>query len=304
MMDAILLHLSGISDLRVMSRTSVEQYRSSNKTDTKICQEQNVNYLLEGSFQWVGDSIKLIFQLIESGKERHLWAKGYIKSQKDVLSIQNEVARTIADEIHAVITPEEKQRIEKFPTLNLTAYDFYQKAREEHWKFWIDNKNVESLKIAESFYRKALEYDSDYAESFSGLANIFWDKNFIKTYLSNTFLVSAMFFANKALSMKAASLHRGPQLPNLLGGLGFYLFSAGFTEEGRYYANEAFKITCDSLVYFLTLASVEGYSQNWPANIDYLLKAYKVDSTYRRKTNRALTVKLYCPRIGKRGCRF
>jgi TolB-like protein/AraC-like DNA-binding protein len=346
MMDAVLLQLSGISDLRVMSRTSVEQYRNTKKTVTKICNEQNVTYLLEGSYQSVGDSIKLIFQLIERGKEKHLWAKDYIKSQKEVFAIQNEVARAVADELDAIITPEERQRIAKFPTLNLTAYDFYQKARDEHWKFWIDNKNLEALKTAGSYYHKALHYDPGYAEAYSGLAIFYWDKNFIKTYLSNSFLDSAMYFANKALSldsqlseaykvsgdiymetgkqeqaianfnqaikinpnyweaylskgilydfrdavisisncMKAASLHRGPKLPNLLATLGFYLSSSGFTEEGKYYANEVFKITGDSSVYFSALANIEGYKQNWNKKIEYLWKAYKFDSdsTYNR----------------------
>ncbi len=101
MMDAILLHLSKIKDLRVMARTSVEQYRNTDKTATMICQELNVAYLLEGSFQKYGDNAKLIAQLIRPGKEGHVWANEYNRDWKDIFSVQSEVAKTIAGELHA-----------------------------------------------------------------------------------------------------------------------------------------------------------------------------------------------------------
>jgi TolB-like protein len=131
-MDDIILHLSKIEDLRVMSRTSVEQYRETDKTATVICQELDVAYLLEGSFQKHGDQVRLIVQLIRPGKEGHIWANEYNRSWKDIFSVQSEVAQNIARELHAVITPEEIQLIEKKPTTSLTAYDFYQRGREEY----------------------------------------------------------------------------------------------------------------------------------------------------------------------------
>jgi hypothetical protein len=65
--------------------------------------------------------------------------------------------------LKAIITPEEKQLIEKSPTTNLTAYDFFQRGREEHWKYWSDNNNTEALGKAEDLYREALKYDSTFA---------------------------------------------------------------------------------------------------------------------------------------------
>ena len=73
---------------------------------------------------------------------------------------QSEIAQLVADEIKAVITPEEKQLIEKIPTTNLTAYDFYQRGRDEHWKYWLNN-DKEALERAEDLFHKALEFDSD-----------------------------------------------------------------------------------------------------------------------------------------------
>ena len=72
-----------------------------------------------------------------------------------------------------MITPEEKQTIEKIPTTNLTAYDFYQRGKEELVNYWLNNNNKEALKRAENFYYKALEYDSTFATAYSGLAMVY-----------------------------------------------------------------------------------------------------------------------------------
>jgi TolB-like protein/Tfp pilus assembly protein PilF len=200
MMDAILLHLSKIEDLRVMSRTSVEQYRKTDKASNVIGQELGVAYLLEGSFQKYGDNARLIVQLIKTGKEGHVWAKDYDRNWNDVFSVQSEVAQTIARELHAVITPEEKQLIERTPTVNLTAYDFYQRGREELVKYWINGNNREALEQAEYHYRKALEYDSTFAKAYTGMAIIYWSKHYYEEYFSKNFLDSVLILANIALS--------------------------------------------------------------------------------------------------------
>jgi len=115
-MDAILLHLQKFSDLRVLSRTSVEQYRGTKKTTHAIGQELGVAYLLEGSFQKSGNNIRLIVQLIKaSKKEDHAWANEYDRNWTDIFSVQSEVAQTIAGELHTIITPSEKELIKKVP---------------------------------------------------------------------------------------------------------------------------------------------------------------------------------------------
>jgi TolB-like protein len=192
MMDAILLHLSKIEDLRVMSRTSTEQYKESGKTMTEIGKELGVAYLLEGSFQKFGDDVRLIVQLIQAGKEGHVWANKYDRKWNDIFSVQSEVAQAIASEVNVEITPEEKQLIEKTPTTSLTAYDFFQRGREEYWKGEIEK--------AEDFYKKALVYDSTFAQAYTGLAWVYWDKHFWGTILSDDFMDSVLIFCDIALS--------------------------------------------------------------------------------------------------------
>ncbi len=201
-MDAIILHLSKIKDLRVMDRTSVEQYRETDKTTTIIAQELDVTYLLEGSFQMVGDQFRLIVKLIKPGKEGPIWAEDYNKNWKDIFSVQSEVAQTIARELQAVITPEEIQLIEKIPTVNLTAYDFYQRGMAEMVKFWIGRffREREALEKAEDNFHKALAYDSTFALAYTGLGHVYWSKHLWKNFLSENFLDSVLILADRALS--------------------------------------------------------------------------------------------------------
>jgi TolB-like protein/Tfp pilus assembly protein PilF len=212
-MDAILLHLSKIEDLRVISRTSVEQYRHTDKTITRICEELGVAYVLEGSFQKSGDKMRLIVQLIRSGTEGHIWANNYDREWKDIFSVQSEVAQRIASELHAAITPGEKELIEKIPTTSLTAYDFYQKGRDEHFKYWADIDNKEALQNAEDYYHEALKYDPSYAQAYTGLAWVYRNKNYWREYFSGSFLDSGLHLTETALryddQLADAYLYRG-----------------------------------------------------------------------------------------------
>ncbi|MHA1221448.1 MAG: tetratricopeptide repeat protein [Candidatus Heimdallarchaeota archaeon] len=201
-MEAILDNLCKIEDLRVVGRTSVEQYRNAPKPILVIAEEMDVSYILEGSGQKYGNNVQLTFQLLDARNDKHLWSSPYSRKIviEEIFELQSEIAQLVAAEIKAIITPEEKQLIEKTPTANLTAYDFYQRGREEHWKYWIDNNNSEALKRADALYHKALEYDSTFALSYTGLAWVYWDKHYWKTYFSEDFLDSVLILADIALS--------------------------------------------------------------------------------------------------------
>lgn len=127
LMEATLNNLQKIKDLNVLSRTSAEKYRNSNKAIPEIAKELNANYFVEGSGQKMGDRIVLTIQLIDGTTDRHLWSKQYRREANDIFALQQEIANDIAAEIQAVITPAEKNRIEKIPTQNLEAYDAFLK---------------------------------------------------------------------------------------------------------------------------------------------------------------------------------
>jgi len=199
MMDAITLHLSKIKDLRVMSRTSVEQYRVTTKTTRTIGQELDVEYLLEGSFQKVGDNVKLIVQLIKTGKEGHVWANEYDRNWSAVFAVQSEVAQAVATELYASITPEEKKLIEKIPTGSLTAYDFYERGREEFWRYYF-MQDREGLTKAKNLYTDALKYDSTFAQAYTGLAWVYYYEHRAGEYFKKSYMDSVMILSDIALT--------------------------------------------------------------------------------------------------------
>jgi TolB-like protein len=202
-MEEILFNLQSIKELRVPGRTSVEQYRNNPKPIPEIASELNVAYIIEGSGQRYGNKIRLRVQLVEGAKDKHLWADSYdeeINEPKDVFRIQSQIAKSIASELQTVITPGEKEIIEKVPTTSLTAYDFYQRGREELIKYWLDYNNKEALERAEDLYRKAIEYDSAFALAYTGLADVYWEKNFGKAFSTEKFLDSILILTDIALS--------------------------------------------------------------------------------------------------------
>ena len=200
MMDAITLHLSRIKELRVIGRTSTEQYRNPTKTLTDIGKELDVSYLLEGSFQKFGDSVRLIVQLIITGKEGHLWANNYDRLWKNVFSVQSEVAKAIASELKAVITPEERQIIEKSPTTSFAAYDLYLNANDYSLEY-NNTRDLSSYSTAVNLYKTALALDTAFAKAYIGLANIYWNRYYWQEYFEENFLDSCLVLVNLALSI-------------------------------------------------------------------------------------------------------
>ena len=153
-MEEILNNLQKIKDLRVISRTSVEQYREKKKPIKEIAQELGVNYIVEGSGQKYGSSFRLRTQLIMAEHESHLWGESFqqkITEVEDIFNIQTKIAETIAHELKAIITPEEKQLIEKTPTSNNEAYEAYLKGR-----FYCQNINQNNLDIAQKHFEIAM----------------------------------------------------------------------------------------------------------------------------------------------------
>jgi len=168
LMEEVLNNLQKIKDLRVISRTSVEQYRNQTKPVPEIAKELGVNYIVEGSGQKYGDAFRLRTQLIMAAKETHLWGESYqqkISEAEDLFRIQTQIAESIAKELKAIITPQEKDLIEKIPTKQLEAYDAYLKGRFYLYKF-----TSEDLEAAMKYFELAKEKDPNYALAYSGIS--------------------------------------------------------------------------------------------------------------------------------------
>jgi len=201
MMEAILLHLSKIHDLRVLGSTSVEQYRRTDKTIEAIGKELNVEYILEGNFQKYGDEAKLIVQLIRTREESHIWSNEYNRNWNDILAVQSEVAKAVASELNAVITPEEKEIIEARPTVDLTAYDLYIRAYEYENR----TNNEEDYRYALKMYTKAVEIDPEFTLAWVGMAACSRFLYWFCYDLSEENLATAKSYLDKAKALSPGS---------------------------------------------------------------------------------------------------
>ncbi len=127
--DEILTDLARIADLKVISRTSVMQYKSGIARNLReIGQQLGVAHVLEGSVQRSGNRVRVNAQFIDARTDRHLWGQTYDRDLADVFAIQSEIAKTIADQLQAKLSPSEKNAIERPPTSDVTAFDLYTRA--------------------------------------------------------------------------------------------------------------------------------------------------------------------------------
>jgi TolB-like protein/AraC-like DNA-binding protein len=169
LMESTLNNLQKIKDLKVISRTSTEKYRYNARSIPEMARELQVNYFIEGSGQKIGDQILLNIQLIEGPTDRHLWSKQYRREARDIFALQQEIAKSVAAEIQAVITPEEQQRIEKIPTENLEAYDHFLKGRN----LFYNTKGAELPEALDEMH-KAIALDPQFATAYAEAALIYY----------------------------------------------------------------------------------------------------------------------------------
>ena len=182
LMEEVLNNLQKIKDLRVISRTSVEQYRNQTKPIPEIAKELGVNYIVEGSAQKYGNSFRLRTQLIMAAKEDHLWGESYqqkITEVEDIFIVQSQIAEKIARELKVIITPEEKQLIEKIPTEKLEAYDDYLKGQ-----FYWRKLTSQDLDISLKYFERAKEKDPQFALAYAGIADVWIGRQQLGLYFT------------------------------------------------------------------------------------------------------------------------
>jgi TolB-like protein/AraC-like DNA-binding protein len=200
MMVGISSNLSKIYDLRITPRTSMEQYRNTDKTARTIGKELAVDYLLDGSYLKEGDKGKLVLHLIKVKDDRQVWTNDYVFDNDVSYKIEKKAAEDVANLLKAKITHEEKQLIQKGQPTNFTAYEVYQRGKYDLNQYHEVGRKREDLERAQKLFSKALEYDSSFALSYAGLAEIYWCKFEWRTDMKDKYLDSAIMMANRALA--------------------------------------------------------------------------------------------------------
>jgi serine/threonine-protein kinase len=165
MTEALIADLAKIGALKVISRTSVMQYKGVRKPLPEIAGELSVDAVLEGSVMRSGDRVRITTQLIQAATDRHLWAESYERDLEDVLTLQSELARTIAREIQVKLTPREEARLADSGAVNPQAYEAYLKGLY-HW----NKLNEEGVRKGFEYFHQALLIDPNYGAAHARLA--------------------------------------------------------------------------------------------------------------------------------------
>ena len=169
MTDELTTDLATISQLRVISRGSVMQFKGDHRPPTPvIARLLNVDAVVEGSVLREGDKVRITAQLIDARADKHLWARSYERDSRDVLALQDELASAIAKEINVQLTPEEQARLSSAPIVNPQAHDAYLKGR-----YFINRPSDENLKKAIAQFEEAVRLDPNFAPAYSGLSDAY-----------------------------------------------------------------------------------------------------------------------------------
>jgi TolB-like protein/DNA-binding winged helix-turn-helix (wHTH) protein/Flp pilus assembly protein TadD len=168
MTDALITDLAQIRGLRVISRTSVMQYKKLTKSLPEIARALRVDAVVEGTVTRSGSRVRVTAQLIHAPTDRHLWSRSYERELRDVLALQAELAGAIVQAIQGKLQPEAQRRLAARTTVNPDAYDAYLKGR-----FFWNRRSPPDLSKAVEYFQQAIERDSAYAPAYSGLSDAY-----------------------------------------------------------------------------------------------------------------------------------
>ena len=193
MTEELITCLGKVAALRVISRTSVMQYKQTRKPLPTIATELNVDAIVEGAVMRSGNRVRITAQLIQAKADRHLWAETYERDASDVMALQSEVAQAIAGQIQAKLTPLEHQLLASIQSVNPAAHEAYLRGRY-HWT----KMTEEELKKGRAYFEQAIEIGPNYAPPYAGLADYYAESYELPFQMG---LHKARQYAEKALSL-------------------------------------------------------------------------------------------------------
>src|SRR2546429_1025781 len=164
--DEILTRLAKVADLKVISRTSTQHFKSAPDNLPQIAKQLGVMHILEGSVQKANDQVRVNVQLINAVTDAHLWPDTFDRKLTDIFAVETEIAKTIADALQAKLTGSEKTSMAKTPTVNPEAYELYLKGR-----FFWNKRTGDDLRKSIEYFNQAIAKDPNYALAYVGLAD-------------------------------------------------------------------------------------------------------------------------------------
>ncbi|HSE42333.1 MAG TPA: hypothetical protein VLH08_16325, partial [Acidobacteriota bacterium] len=212
MTEELITSLARIEALRVISRTSVMEYKTTKKQLPDIAKELNVDAIVEGAVMRSGNRVRISAQLLQASTDTHLWAESYERDLSDILALQNEVAQSIAKEVQIKLTPQDHARLSKAPTVNPEAYQAYLRGM---YYFNDAEQSEQNVRLGIQMFEKAVEFDPTFVHAFTELS------------MMHSYIVGTGFeISEEHLSKAKAAVDRAfilqPDLPEGHLALGYY----------------------------------------------------------------------------------
>ena len=267
--DEILTRLSKIADLKVISRTSTQHYKSAPENLPEIARQLGVAHILEGSVQKSGEVVRVNVQLIKAANDSHLWADTFDRKLTDIFSVESEVAKAIADQLQAHITGREEQAIAAKPTDNPAAYDAYLRGLA----FTLQSQNTPANYIgAQKYLREAVELDPKFALGWALLSYV--DARGYRTHN----LQPTVALREEARQAAETALTLQPNLGEALVANGYYHYAclADYDTAVRYY-EQARQFLPNSSRIPESLAYVARRRGQWDRSESYFNEAERLD---------------------------
>ncbi len=267
--DEILTRLSKIADLKVISRTSTQLYKSAPKNLPEIAKQLGVAHILEGSVQKSADQVHINVQLIKAADDSHLWADSFDRKLTDIFSVETEVAKTIADQLQAKLTGQEEQVIAARPTENPEAYDAYLRGLAYNLK---TANSAANSRGAQKYLREAVRLDPKFALAWTLLS--FVDA---RGYLTQT-LQPTDTLREEARQAGTTALTLQPNLGEALHAKGYYHYAClkDYTSAVRYF-EQARPFLPNSSRIPESLAYVTRRQGQWDKSESYFNEAERLD---------------------------
>jgi TolB-like protein/Tfp pilus assembly protein PilF len=208
--DEILTRLAKVADLKVISRTSTQHFKSAPENLPQIAKQLGVTNILEGSVQKAADQVRVNVQLINALSDAHLWAEIYDRKLTDIFSVESDIAKAIADTLQAKLTGSEQTAMSKKPTENPEAYELYLKGR-----FFWNKRTGNDLKTAADYFQQAIDVDPSYANAYAGLAQSYLLIPLFGAGRPSDFFPKARVAATRAIELDDTSAEGHAALANL-----------------------------------------------------------------------------------------
>jgi TolB-like protein/Flp pilus assembly protein TadD len=211
--EEILTRLAGIADLKVISRSSTQQYQSKPRNLREIAKQLGVANILEGSVQKAADKLRVNVQLVNAQTDSHLWAETYDRKLTDIFSVESEIAKGIAESLQAKLTGREEQALAVKPTNNPEAYDAYLRGLA----FEARGSSLDLMLEAAGFYNQAVQLDPNFALAWARLSRL----DALLYFIRNDIYADRRDAAKRALDN---AQKQAPNSPQTLLALGYYQF--------------------------------------------------------------------------------